>query len=145
MNNLVQIQPAARAPKRKRMGTLSPQLTDPSRYIYRAATRGVDLIEQGLQSGERRLVQEGHTLIFNATRTIKRKLCEAYHYAAPDPQFPDQWDVVCTSGHNGKFLRRLSTCSSCLLFNTDHNPAYVKTLETAPPGIVAEVLGRPAA
>lgn len=122
--DLVQILPATPTSVKRATGSLPPQLTDPKRRLYSRAMKAIDKVEEGLKTGDRSLVIRGHSVIRSTGQTIKRQLCEKYYYPAPDPLFPDNWDVLCSSGESGLYNRPPQECLNCLFFDNSNHPNF---------------------
>ena len=120
---LVQIHSASASPQPQR-GKLPQALTDPNRRFYCKAMTAIDEIEEGIRSGDRRLVNHGHSIIHHTVTLVKRRLCHNYRYPLPSPDAPDLWEVLCTSGAAGKFNKSQHVCMSCLLFNSEFHPDF---------------------
>jgi hypothetical protein len=105
-------------------------LTNPKHQIFQTATAGIELQEIALaDDGNETLLDNAHAAIHLATRMTKQKLCGSYHYSAPEPGDKKRWDILCTSGKDGKWSRSMQLCRSCNFFNQENNPDARSTVK----------------
>jgi hypothetical protein len=132
MEPLVQIVTEPHPTLSEAIGSLPPQLTDPRRKEYQRAMQAVDRIEEGLKTGDGLLVDRGRNALIFLTHRIKDELCAGYHYQAPDPETPAQWQVLCTSGERNQFSNAPELCLQCLFFDQSYNPKFAAAPVAAP-------------
>ena len=123
MSQFIQILPAA-ALRRQIVGKLPIALTKPDspecEELIEPAMDAVDLIWAGLSDGDQSKVKEGRRIVQRFGSMVKRQMCASYRY--PDPTAKDQWEVLCASGKDYKFLAPAAQCLNCVLFDVTYRP-----------------------
>jgi len=108
-------------------GKLPPALLNPNSIIILRAFTAIDQIESGIRLGDAAVVQHGQREVAKVVSHVRQKLCRAYRYPDPEPDAPQVWQVLCTSGLSANFLAAPEACMECVLFNQDFMPMPSKT------------------
>ena len=119
-----------------RSGKLPPALLNPNSIVILRAFTAIDQIESGIRLGDAAVVQHGQREVAKVVSHVRQKLCRAYRYPDPEPDNPQVWQVLCTSGKDGNFLADPLSCANCHLFNT----SFRTTPSAQPVRTIAEVL-----
>jgi len=91
------------------------------------AFSAVDNIESGIRDGDGQAIHCAQREVAKVVSHVRQKLCKAYRYPDPEPDAPQVWQVLCTSGLSANFLAAPEACMDCVLFNQDYMPMPSKT------------------
>ena len=83
-------------------GKLPPALLNPNSIVILRAFSAIDQIESGIRLDDAAVVQHGQREVAKVVSHVRQKLCRAYRYPDPEPDNPQVWQVLCTSGKDGK-------------------------------------------
>ena len=110
-------------------GKLPPALLNPNSIVILRAFSAIDQIESGIRLDDAAVVQHGQREVAKVVSHVRQKLCRAYRYPDPEPDNPQVWQVLCTSGKDGNFLADPLSCSNCRLFKVS---ATIRPGDTTP-------------